>query len=99
GEQAIRILDELRFRPDFIILDLNLPKFSGLELLERYRGGLDCPVVVFTSSQKPDDRERALELGALEYVTKPLGFNPTTKLVGELLERLVNGESSQSATN
>jgi two-component system, response regulator len=87
GEQAMRLLNDLSFRPDFIVLDLNLPKCSGMELLERFRDTAGSPVIVLTSSTNPDDQDRAMALGALEYVIKPVGFGPFTSAVGGILER------------
>ncbi len=59
--------------PDLVVLDLNLPKLSGFEVLARLRGIKemnDLPVVMFSSSVRPQDRERALGLGATEFFTK-----------------------------
>jgi DNA-binding response OmpR family regulator len=91
------MLDELKVQPDFIILDLNLPQFSGLEFLERYPHLLGSPVVVYTSSENPADRERAFQLGVVEYVTKPAGFDETISTVCQLMERLVEKGASQGA--
>src|ERR1700680_2140087 len=71
GQQAMKFLTELNFKPDFIILDLNIPKFNGIQILERYRAKEGPPVVVFTSSINPTERKRAMELGAKEYIVKP----------------------------
>ena len=60
-------------RPDIVILDLNLPKKSGFEVLEEI-GRSDAlqklPVVIFSSSSRSADRERALALGAREFFLK-----------------------------
>jgi CheY-like chemotaxis protein len=60
--------------PCVVILDLNLPYWSGLEVLAWIRAQpilKDLPVVLFTASDQPRDRERAQELGADDFVTKP----------------------------
>jgi len=60
--------------PDLIILDLNLPRHDGIEILQRLHGnpGLaDIPVVVLTSSDSPRDRQMATELGAARFLRKP----------------------------
>lgn len=62
-------------RPALVILDLNLPRRNGREILAEIRqdpqlGGV--PIVVFSSSTAPDDKRAAYELGARSYVTKPL---------------------------
>jgi DNA-binding response OmpR family regulator len=87
GEQAMKILWELNFKPDFVILDLNMPKFDGFAVLERFRSGDGPAVVVFTSSENPSDKKRALELGACGYVIKPIGLRPFLNTVHGILER------------
>jgi DNA-binding response OmpR family regulator len=81
GEQALRFLSEFNVKPGFIILDLNLPKFSGLELLERYRADERPPVVVLSGSENPRDKTRALELGASDYILKPFDYQEFIQLV------------------
>ena len=72
GEQALRFLRSPYFLPNLIILDLSIPKISGLEVLQHYRPSDEsAPVIVFTSSANPQERARAFELGAREYLTKP----------------------------
>ena len=72
GEQALSMLSERRFDPDLIILDLNIPKISGLEILERLRNKKVPPIVIFSSSTDDAEIHRTLELGAREYVHKPM---------------------------
>lgn len=69
GKQAVQMLADRQFEPDVVILDLNIPKLSGLSVLECSQPGV--PVVVFTSSDSPEDRQSALALGAKEFVQKP----------------------------
>src|SRR4029077_12921599 len=60
--------------PDLIILDLNLPRHDGIEILQKVRGTdrmAYIPVVVLTSSDSPRDREMATQLGATRYLRKP----------------------------
>lgn len=62
------------WRPDLIILDLNLPCHDGLEILQKLRSteaSAHVPVVVLTSSDSPRDRLTANELGATRYLRKP----------------------------
>jgi len=67
--------------PEVIILDLGLPDLSGLQVLERLREWTSCPILILTVKDDSDDKVRALDLGADDYVTKP--FHTT-----ELLARL-----------
>lgn len=60
--------------PDLVLLDLNLPLRSGFEVLEWVRGQPDLrhlPVVIYSSSGRPEDRARATALGATDYLLKP----------------------------
>jgi CheY-like chemotaxis protein len=71
GAQALEKLADERFKPDLIILDLNLPVLSGFEVLQ-LNPRKDVPIVVFTASTREGDMEKTLSLGAREYVQKPL---------------------------
>jgi DNA-binding response OmpR family regulator len=85
GEQAIQILAEPHFHPNLVILNLNLPKVFGLLVLERSRPA--APVVVFTSSANPQFRQRALELGAKDYVQKPIHLAEYREAVSHMVQR------------
>lgn len=64
-------------RPGVILLDLNLPRKNGFEVLAQLQqdGALEkIPVVVFTSSSLASDRQKSLALGARQYITKPSNF-------------------------
>jgi CheY-like chemotaxis protein len=68
------LADDEDVRPDLILLDLNLPRVSGFELLEfiRSRPLLSrIPAVVLTTSNAPGDRARCEELGSTDYLVKP----------------------------
>jgi CheY-like chemotaxis protein len=98
GEEALQLLeragaDEHAPCPDFIVLDLNLPRYSGIEILERLRNIPKCaaaPVIVFTSSDSPQDKAAAVRLGANRYFRKPsdlAGFMKLGEMVRELLQQ------------
>jgi len=79
GEQALDHLRRVRFEPgglpELILLDLKIPRLDGLEVLRQLRADptlQSLPVVVLTSSEREDDREQALRLGATWYLCKPL---------------------------
>jgi len=70
-----------------ILLDLKLPKVSGIEVLRKLKGDERCktvPVVVLTSSQEDQDIEECYKLGVNSYVVKPVEFEAFAKTVAEL---------------
>jgi len=94
GEAA---LDYLRQRGEFsarppgppclVLLDLKLPKVSGLEVLQAIRGDerlRTLPVVVLTSSREDRDLVRCYELGVNAYVVKPVDFRAFVEAVQKL---------------
>jgi CheY-like chemotaxis protein len=65
-------------RPDLILLDLNLPKVNGMEVLERVKskGGLcPIPVIMLTASNRDEDVARSYNLGSNTYIQKPVEFD------------------------
>ena len=75
--------------PDLIILDLNLPRIDGLEVLNQLKKEWgpalrDLKVVVLSSSYEPKDRNAARELGVRLYLQKPIGSDDTKRVVGEI---------------
>ena len=73
--------------PTVILLDINLPRLSGLEVLERLRADSKTrllPVVILTSSDEEQDRLRSYENGANSYVRKPLDFSVFAETVARL---------------
>ncbi len=67
--------------PDLIILDLGLPDRDGLEVTRDIREWTSTPIIVLTARSQENDKVKALDLGADDYLTKPFGTN-------ELLARL-----------
>lgn len=73
--------------PRLILLDLKMPKVSGLEVLERLKSDdytKAIPVVILTSSKEEPDLKRCYELSANSYVVKPVVFDDFIKAVAEV---------------
>jgi two-component system response regulator len=74
-------------KPKVILLDLKMPKVSGLEVLAKITSSdltKKIPVVVLTSSKENPDVEKAYLLGANSYIVKPVDFDSFRKIVSEL---------------
>ncbi|MBW0012873.1 response regulator [Mycobacterium sp.] len=79
-------------RPDLILLDLNLPKYDGRQLLEKIKSDPDLariPVVVLTTSLAEEDILRSYELHANAYVTKPVDLDQFMSAVRQIDEFFV----------
>jgi len=78
--------------PALVILDVNLPRLSGLEVCRKIRDAGDTPVMMLTVRNAEEDQVQALDLGADDYLTKP--FSPRTLLarVRALLRRAGSAE-------
>ena len=99
GEQATAFLCQVGLyesapRPNLVLLDLNLPRKSGFDVLAEMKGNPrlhDIPVVVFSSSKLQYDRERALNLGAEDYLNKDTDFDGLVDAAESVCKRLTAG--------
>lgn len=75
GTDVLENIESPRFLPDLILLDLNMPIINGFEVLKHLKDSAlyrHVPVVILTTSENQDDINRAYELGANTYITKPI---------------------------
>ncbi len=86
GEEAIRSFEEKG--PDLIVLDLMLPKLSGLEVTRRIRSTSRVPIIMLTAKAAEADRVVGLELGADDYVVKPFSPRELVARIRAVLRRL-----------
>lgn len=91
GAEALELLlgpgADTRLRPQLVLLDLNLPRLSGLDVLKRLRADERTrllPVVVLTSSKEEEDILNSYSLGANAYVRKPVEFGRFVEAVKTL---------------
>ncbi len=64
-------------KPGILLLDINMPKMNGHEVLDQIRGEpqfCNLPVIILTTSKAEEDRVRSYDLGATAYIKKPVGF-------------------------
>ena len=77
GEEAIEKLKQNDYRPDVILLDLNMPKMNGIEFLKFLKNDKEfkyLPVIILTTSKNQKDLFKCYELGIAGYIIKPLKY-------------------------
>jgi DNA-binding NarL/FixJ family response regulator len=96
GEHGLQMLRDAEFKPDLVILDLNIPKIPGIAILAQCKPA--APVVVFSSSSNPTEIERAKELGVREFIHKPIDFEEFERVVNRMIadwtKPVANGTAS-----
>lgn len=92
GQAALDLLNsqyEAGHIPNLIVLDLNMPKMNGSETLKAIKSDArlqDIPVIIFSTSINPVERDRCLQLGAHAYMIKPSSFKESINTARAFLE-------------
>lgn len=79
-------------KPDYIFLDLNLPLMDGLACLEKIKSHdnlQDIPIIIYSTSSRPQDMDKAMQLGAKDYLQKPSTFDELKKMIKSVLTIVV----------
>lgn len=95
GEDALNILKDREINPDIIILDLNMPKVSGLEFLKIIKKDESrkyIPTIILTTSNNHTDIKECYRMGIAGYVVKPLKHDDYMVSTKKLLEYWSNNE-------
>lgn len=71
GETA---LNKIKFAPDIILLDVNMPKMDGFEVCMKIRELVSCPIIFLTAREEEQDRIKGLEIGGDDYILKPFSL-------------------------
>jgi DNA-binding response OmpR family regulator len=74
-------------QPDFLVLDLNLPRLSGLEVCQRIRAEADTPILILSVRDEDDDVVNGLRAGADDYIVKPFSPRQLVARVDTVLRR------------
>ena len=94
GEEALELLKEVR--PALVILDLQMPRMGGMELLRRLReAGDETPVIIVTAHGSIPDAVAAMRLGAIDFLTKPMSTETLRAVVGQVLARHAEPEGGR----
>lgn len=90
GEEAFELLrKKLLRKPDYIFLDLNMPRMNGkqcLKLLKKDPAFSQIPVIIYSTSKLPEDYEETKAFGAVHFLTKPNKLSDLEKAITYVLE-------------
>lgn len=90
GRDALAMLNEADgFQPDFIFLDLNMPKMDGKECLTKMRQLRhlhQTPIIVYTTSRAEAHRDETLQLGATYFFTKPVDLTDLSRTLANVFQ-------------
>jgi two-component system cell cycle response regulator DivK len=90
GEEALDIAT--REHPDLVLMDLNLPKMNGFEVIKRLKENpvsSQASIIAITAYAMKGDREKVLELGCDEYVSKPINTRELSKTITRILSQRI----------
>lgn len=93
GEEAQRMLRENNYVPDIIILDLNMPKISGIEFLMMLKNDAVLkyiPTIILTTSNNHRDVKECYEIGIAGYILKPLKYEDYLASIKKVLDYWMN---------
>jgi len=94
GKAALRAWEARR--PDLVLLDLGLPDMDGTTLVRRLRQEAATPILILSARDGEEDKIRALELGADDYVTKPFGMGELHARIRALQRRAAGPAGDES---
>jgi two-component system KDP operon response regulator KdpE len=89
GDQALAIIENEK--PDLVLLDILMPSVDGLEVCEQVREYSLVPIIIISAVGHEDQKVKALDLGADDYLTKPFGVQELMARVRVALRRLETG--------
>lgn len=92
GEEALQMAEDNSY--DLILLDLMLPKMSGLEVCQHIREFSQVPIIMLTAKGEDMDKIMGLEYGADDYITKPFNILEVKARIKAILRRMKRQESS-----
>ncbi|MFH1140554.1 MAG: response regulator transcription factor, partial [Chloroflexota bacterium] len=85
GEQALWAAEQAV--PTLIVLDIEMPKLNGFEVCQRIREWSHVPIIILSARLDEEDKVKALQLGADDYLVKPFGINELIARVEAVLRR------------
>ncbi len=100
GEEFIKLIEAIpSFHADCVILDVQMPNMTGLEVQARLtRGGNPLPIIFITAHDEIGVRERALSMGAVAFLRKPFNDDLLIKTLNTALKADIDGEHNPTQT-
>ena len=93
GEEALEYVGKGEY--DMVLLDLMLPKLSGLEVCQQIREFSDVPVIMLTARSEDMDKIMGLEYGADDYITKPFNILEVKARIKAIMRRVETKKTSE----
>lgn len=96
GDKVSRYLESVKTLPEIIVMDLNLPKTDGKEILFELKSSFhltDIPIIILTTSSSKEDIDYCIRMGIRKFITKPAtmeGWNTTIHSIINVAENLAN---------
>jgi len=100
-EEGLTILNKMSVVPDYIFLDLNMPKVDGKKCLSELKKSAklkDIPVVIYSTSSLKKDIEETKAMGAVHFMTKPSAFRELCDAIGNVLSYNFSASTANSET-
>jgi two-component system KDP operon response regulator KdpE len=94
GTSAQGLIEAGEHKPDLVVLDLGLPDGNGVDFIRDLRAWSDTPILVLSARSHEDDKIRALDAGADDYLTKPFAVGELRARTRALLRRQSRGEGA-----
>lgn len=91
GEEALEKLNDGMPQPDFIFLDLNMPRMNGKQFLAEIKSSekiRHIPVIIYSTSSDKKDMQETAQLGAIYFLQKPNRFEELSKALGDIIRKL-----------
>ncbi|MBL0740469.1 response regulator [Chryseolinea lacunae] len=91
GKEALRLLQQKNIDVEAIFLDINMPVMDGWEFLNKLKNDhhyRDIPVIIYSTSSVEQDKNKALQLGAWTFITKPDSFTTLKEILRDVMQRL-----------
>jgi CheY-like chemotaxis protein len=92
GQDLLNFLEDCLVMPDLIFLDINMPFVNGMQCLERLKSNTNfrtIPVIIYTTSSRSVDRDKAIDEGATEYVVKSHDFSESYKNIYKAIKKFL----------